>query len=389
MSLHNKIFGNKGNLTESDIEKYISGEANAKEQHNIEAKALQNKLFTDAIEGYSKSNDINIKKLKNRILNKLLNNNKTNYFVAIAAMLSFIIILFFIPKPHKTSNLSENIIVKKKSITIKEEQKNNNKIKKTVIVQNIHKETNTKSVKKKIEQKTINNSTPQKVLMPKTKKVIEKKIETPKNTDANNKYLESKIRPLACGAIEKEEYIQKIEDVNIENNFPIIYLADLKIADYNNKNKTNTIKLEETENLKLNEQLANRQMKKTSSNNNKILSKDFSYNNFLEKGLLKYKNTEYTEAISIFNTILQQNNNDINSNFYMGLSYFKLKKYNKAILCFNNVINNKINIFNEEAEWNKALCLLETNKNEGTKLLWKIANSSSIYSNNAIILLER
>ena len=107
MKLYNKIFGNKGNLTEQDIEKYFSGNANAKEQHNIEAKAMQNQLFADALDGYSKNKDFDINKLKNRTSKKIFKNNGVNYLVAIAAMFALVTILFFIPFDKRNNELAD------------------------------------------------------------------------------------------------------------------------------------------------------------------------------------------------------------------------------------------------------------------------------------------
>ena len=118
-----------------------------------------------------------------------------------------------------------------------------------------------------------------------------------------------------------------------------------------------------------------------------MFEEEYYYNDFLDKGLFKFKKEKYSEAIVIFDEILKQYPNDINALFYNGLSFYKLKKYNKAIKYFNLVINDKINIFDQEAEWNKALCLLETNKAEGKKLLQKIADDAGFYSQKAMNLL--
>jgi len=176
----------------------------------------------------------------------------------------------------------------------------------------------------------------------------------------------------------------------ITDNFPITYLADLKIANYDGK-RLNLDNLDNKKSEIPNSTSAKFSAKEMSDKEEDVTiksEKTIHYNNFLEKGLYKLKKQKYTEAIDIFNTILIQYPEDINAKFYKGICYFELKKFEKAISNFNLVLNDTINIFNQEANWKKALSLINTNKDEGIKLLIEIQNEAGFYSQKAILKLE-
>jgi len=414
MKLYNKIFGNKGDLTDQDIEKYLSGKANAKEQHNIEAKALQNQLFADALDGYAKNKDFNINKLKNRTSKKLFKNNSTNYLVAIAAMFALVTILFFIPFENKTNELAKIPATKlpaKENIIKEETIKKSEKV--TTTLQKSEEKEPVKPVKERIITKEKNKdliaanttSNNQEKIAKKAK--LASKVEQPKILENNIEIDESKsLEPAYSAPITSGEVMAEISEEPVpiatkskraekvfEDNFPIIYLADntLKAANYNGKRlPKNEVILEDARSIGTSARYANETVAEAEMqvNNEYLFEEKYYYNDFLDKGLFKYKNEKYSEAIIIFDEILKQYPNDINALFYNGLSFYKLKKYDKAIKYFDLVINDKINIFDQEAEWNKALCLLETNKAEGEKLLQKIADDEGFYSQKAMNLLN-
>jgi len=432
MKLYNKIFGNKANLTEQDIEKYLSGNADAKEQHNIEAKALQNQLFADAIDGYAKNKGFDINKFKNRTSKRIFKNNSVNYLVAIAAMFALVTILFFIPFNNKNNELAEipttNLPVKEKIVneeTVKikliehndeklqeqSEEKEIEKPKKSVIKQII--------VVEKTEDLIANNSRPQKNKKTAQKPIIISKVENVDiqeqkintggvavavETEQNNNIEQAYSTPISKAkkadkysgsVIVNAENTDKInqKEKTFENNFPILYLADnsLKVANYSGKREPkDELELEDARSMGTSARFANKKVAEAEMQTNSVymFEEEYFYNDFLDKALFKFKKEKYSEAIRIFDVIIKQYPDDINAIFYNGLSFYKLKKYNKAINYFDLVINDNINIFDQEAEWSKALCLLETNRSEGEKLLQKIVDEAGFYSQKAMILLN-
>ena len=441
MKLYNKIFGNKGNLTEQDIEKYLSGNANAKEQHSIEAKSLQNQLFADAIDGYAKNKNFDISKLKNRTSKKLFKNNGVNYLIAIAAMFAFVTILFFIPLDNKNDELAEipttkspvkGEIAKEETIETKKieindeiieskdeiittlqeqsEKKEAEKLDKSggeqIIVTGENKDliadnSRTKRKKKSAEKPVVSSKTAQpeigELVVGEAEEVdkdesISQGYSASKSKVANNDYFDS----VVSAGIEEETISNEIKAEKTTktfiDNFPTMYLADnsIKVANYSGTRLVkDEVKLDDARSLGTSAKYANKKVAEAEkqADSEFMFEEEYFYNDFLDKGLFKFKKEKYAEAIRVFDVILKQYPDDINAKFYKALSFYKLEKYRKAIKYFDFVINDKINIFDQEAEWSKALCLLETNRSEGKKLLQKIVDDAGFYSQKAMILL--
>ena len=89
-------------------------------------------------------------------------------------------------------------------------------------------------------------------------------------------------------------------------------------------------------------------------------------------GIDLYNYNEYQRAINVFANVLDEHPNQPLANFYSGLSNQQLENYQLAISFYNQVIQDKDNLFVEQAEWYKALCLLKTeNKATGIQLVNK------------------
>ena len=98
-----------------------------------------------------------------------------------------------------------------------------------------------------------------------------------------------------------------------------------------------------------------------------------------------YTNAEYQKAITIF----ENNQNNIISKFYLGLSYIETNDFVKAKESFQAVLDHNDNLFIEQSEWYKALCLLKLNKNKEAAILFaEIENSNSLFRDQASKILK-
>ena len=98
-----------------------------------------------------------------------------------------------------------------------------------------------------------------------------------------------------------------------------------------------------------------------------------------------YTNAEYQKAITIF----ENNQNNIISKFYLGLSYIETNDFVKAKESFQAVLDHNDNLFIEQSEWYKALCLLKLNKNKEAAILFaEIENSNSLFRDQANKILK-
>jgi tetratricopeptide (TPR) repeat protein len=98
----------------------------------------------------------------------------------------------------------------------------------------------------------------------------------------------------------------------------------------------------------------------------------------------------YPEAIVLFEKILKENPDDMETNFYSGISYLEVKKFNDARRSFNKIIDQNDNLFVEQAEWYLGFCYLMTGKTEDARNHFdKIAYSNSTNSKKAFKIAKR
>jgi tetratricopeptide (TPR) repeat protein len=100
---------------------------------------------------------------------------------------------------------------------------------------------------------------------------------------------------------------------------------------------------------------------------------------------LEYYNIhDYDKAAILFNKVLENKPNDMQSVLLKGVANYEEKKYPEAKQSFGKVIDNKDNLFVDQAQWYLALCYLQTNETEKAKKLFKmIGDENGIYRNDA------
>jgi hypothetical protein len=100
----------------------------------------------------------------------------------------------------------------------------------------------------------------------------------------------------------------------------------------------------------------------------------------LEQGLLLFENDQYQESIDYF----EQLPTSVTAIYYSGVAHMEIGEYEVAEFKFDQVISDYLNVFYDQAQWYKALCLLKQNKNKNANLiLQNIAKSDSYYKNQA------
>jgi tetratricopeptide (TPR) repeat protein len=103
-----------------------------------------------------------------------------------------------------------------------------------------------------------------------------------------------------------------------------------------------------------------------------------------------YDAGRYQDAIVLFEKLLAENPDDMETNLYSGISYMEVKKYNDAGRSFNKIIAQNDNLFIEQAEWYLGFCYLMTGKTEEARNHFdKIAYSKSSYSTKALVIAKR
>jgi tetratricopeptide (TPR) repeat protein len=138
-----------------------------------------------------------------------------------------------------------------------------------------------------------------------------------------------------------------------------------------------------------NEQLFERYYK-TYESNLTFRSGDNELNHDLDLAMQLYENKDYTRALELFETILQNDPDRVGLNFYSGISQMEIKEYYQAGKSFQKVLDDRYNMYMEQAEWYLSLCYLITNRDDkAVKLLEKIRNDKGYYHQEARKLLRK
>ncbi len=118
-------------------------------------------------------------------------------------------------------------------------------------------------------------------------------------------------------------------------------------------------------------------------------SADTEINNLLTKALEQYKAQNYSEALTLFKTVLDKKE-DIAASLYSGISYMEIEKFKKANQSFKEVIDDGQNLFVEQAKWYMSMCYLKMDKsNKASSLLRELACESTFYKKDARNILRK
>jgi hypothetical protein len=231
-------------------------------------------------------------------------------------------------------------------------------------------ESNTlKNYEKRIDLDTIQVNSPVKELVA-SEKFIEP-TETDTRIDAET------LEPIALEQVTLEN--NKTLELKYSPNAPIVYLHDLKIANYQFYYFTSQKMVIIHQNVN-----ADRANKTETSHLNDGSGNTYYLHQAIDDAMKAFKKQRYAECLSILNTVSEFSKNDVNCDFYRGMCNFYLMKYEEAYKFFQLSSANTVNVFAEESVYYLALSALKTKRqDEGKKLLGEIAGLNGFYSSKA------
>lgn len=168
----------------------------------------------------------------------------------------------------------------------------------------------------------------------------------------------------------------------VQFNAQVGFLLDLKITEFDKYYLTETIEVRE---LPLTGTSADKENKDDIGEpGDEETIRSVPADQFLREGLIAFRDARYGKCISKMDVLLKNNPNDINALFYSAISYVKLEMYSKAIPLLDKIIADPNNVFDEEAEWYKALALEGNGDSSAAiELFRKIAAGNGFYSKQA------
>lgn len=100
----------------------------------------------------------------------------------------------------------------------------------------------------------------------------------------------------------------------------------------------------------------------------------------LQQGMTLLENKDFSAALKEFNKLP----NSITANYYAGVANMQLDNHNIAVAKFDYVIKDYLNLFYDQAQWYKGLCLVKLEKkDEATVLFEQISNTDSYFKDKA------
>lgn len=434
----------KGHLSADDMKSYIEGQMDAAGMYELEFRLEDDGFQAAAMEGYENNpgaiNDLDA--LKAGFYNKLpagkpgFWQRNGMYLSAAAAVLVLItsVALFYYFQPEAVQ-ISQNIEVEKENPPAIEEvkplpapidEKGENiaptisKEKKKIIVEEKNQETPKKAVpKKSTEKKAVALSEKEHAKIAPTAAedaIVEDEMQyasTPVSTKLSyqfeNNIKESEgISNVDKGLVYKKSNMHEVSkkapssvanqaadnapatDLGVNRNeTKVTYLLDLKVIDYTQIYENQIERTQLLHNTGVDARYANKQEKMARASSDEQVIDSVMYIDILQESLAGFKVGAYEKSLNDFAIILKKHPEELNAKFYGGLAYFEMGDYVAALKNFDYVIEHPINVFNPEAEWYKAQCLVRMGKLKIAKvLLEKIYNEKGFYAEKARELLD-
>ncbi len=180
----------------------------------------------------------------------------------------------------------------------------------------------------------------------------------------------------------KEQTLNSEEILNYIPNASVIFIHDLKVANYKNYYFKNNNNIDIRDNG-VSAQFANKEEVKTNLNK-RLEERDYYAHEIIKDAMQTFHKKQFTVCIDLLNFLYRYNKEDVNAQFYLGMSFYSLGDYNKAMSYFTKASDNKINIFLQEAEFYTALCYKNTNKiTEANELFKQIIDKKMFYAERA------
>jgi len=106
----------------------------------------------------------------------------------------------------------------------------------------------------------------------------------------------------------------------------------------------------------------------------------------LEQGLLLFEKDKYLESINYFDQLPTS----VTALYYSGVAHMELEEYEVAVFKFDQVIVSYLNVFHDQAQWYKGLCLMKQEKvNDAKDVFTRISHSESYYKGKAKELTKK
>jgi hypothetical protein len=168
-------------------------------------------------------------------------------------------------------------------------------------------------------------------------------------------------------------------DIVYSPNAPIIYLHDLKIANYQ------TLYFEVKKFVIVQSNVDPDKANRDFAGQGNAYAPNYYLHEAIDDAMKLFKKRKYQACIQALNTIAQKTKDDVNCDFYRGMCYFNLANYTQAYAFLHAAQNHAVNVFKEEATYYKALAAFKLGRDgEARQIMNEIAEAKGFYSKKAL-----
>lgn len=373
----NKIFDHEGPLTRQQLEDYLSGKLQGEERLHVERMLAEDELSAEAMEGLENDPDaLNVLPLAFTAATgntpvKSGNTYRSLFWSSTAvAVISVSVAIYFshenkkILAEQQKSEQSVATVFTSDNITDNENQ--------TAEIEEIDNATPIAQQEQITYRKTIADQPKTIIEEPRTEEIIIQENNNPEPVDLKKAQIIEESAP---------------EVKTARSNVKFTYIHDLKVVDYSGLYTSGIRKTERNVNSGVAANLENSGTVDEMEPEIRVVY--IPYEKYLEECLGDFTRNDFKTALKKFKIILQHYPEDLNAFFYGGLCYYNIGKSEKAIGFFDHCINNSFSTFEEEAQWYKAICLLQNRHTaDGEKLLKEIVRQKGFYAERAAAKLK-
>jgi tetratricopeptide (TPR) repeat protein len=380
VSTHKNIFKQQAPISEQEMRDYLDGKLSKKQQHDLEMKLQDSPFAAEAAEGFSENPEAlqNLWRLKTKVNLRAERLNpskwKFQYTLAAASVAAIVVVLagkflLFDAKLPETTLVADNV-----EKTPTEETLQINFKKELIEIEQAEELPETLQIN---SQRVVRNT-------PTISIVEEREI----SVQADMLAEENVSQPTMSMSSRKAEAVPSavaVEEPTVASKTKTKLVSGLLVVDYNYPQEKSGATLSGTP-AKYRTLADTTQERITYSETQQT----FTYDDFLELSLNKYKQSKYKQALVNFLTILNKYPNDLNAHYYGGLCYYNINNPTKALEFFDYILTHDHNTFYQEAQFYKALCLQRLGEyGKANFLLKKIVAQNGFFAEQAKALLEK
>ena len=108
----------------------------------------------------------------------------------------------------------------------------------------------------------------------------------------------------------------------------------------------------------------------------------------IDSGIYFYNNQEYPQAVSNFNTVIEQESTNSVALYYTAQCYQQTNDNRNALVYYNKITDNKNDEFYYNAQYNKALVLIDMGKEKkATTILQELSEENNLFQDSAKVKL--